>query len=356
MFEVEGHGVEPRTPKNVTLSSVVPPRVDPEVTSWSLVVNLAPAACDTGHAGFGPTGGRLRCRAVSHQDSVTLPDGLEVAYLRDGDDGPLALCLHGFPDSAFTWRHLLPELAAAGYRAVAPWLRGYAPTAVPADGHYQNGALVRDAIGLHEALGGDGDAVVIGHDWGARAANGAAAFAPERFRRVVTMAVPPAGAVAEGFLSFRQLKRSWYMFFFQHPLADIAVQLEDLSFIDRLWEDWSPGYTESADDRAGVKAALADPANLAAALGYYRATLQPDLQTPDLAAEEAAVGANPPQPHLYLHGVDDGCMGVEIAERASVHLTSPGSRAELVPGTGHFLHLEAPDVVNRHILGFLAEP
>ena len=68
---------------------------------------------------------------------VTAND-VEFAYLEAGS-GPLALCLHGFPDSAWTWRHLLPALADAGFRAVAPFLRGYAPTAVPADGRYQTG-------------------------------------------------------------------------------------------------------------------------------------------------------------------------------------------------------------------------
>ncbi|GAA3956400.1 hypothetical protein GCM10023085_43700 [Actinomadura viridis] len=89
-------------------------------------------------------------------------NGLEFGYLSAGPaDGPLALCLHGFPDSAYSWRHLLPELAAAGYHAVAPFMRGYAPTAVPADGAYQSGALAADANALHEALGGAADAVLI---------------------------------------------------------------------------------------------------------------------------------------------------------------------------------------------------
>src|SRR3954469_25253216 len=95
-------------------------------------------------------------------------NGLDFAYLEAGE-GPLALCLHGFPDSAWTWRHLLPELADAGFRAVAPFMRGYAPTAVPADGRYQTAALGLDACALHEALGGDADAVIVGHDWGAMA-------------------------------------------------------------------------------------------------------------------------------------------------------------------------------------------
>src|SRR5947209_19249834 len=102
-------------------------------------------------------------------------NGVGFEYLEDGPpDGPLALCLHGLPDTARTWRHLLPELAAAGFHAVAPWMRGYAPTEVPADGRYQTGALVADAIALHDGLGGDGRAALIGHDWGAIAAYGAA--------------------------------------------------------------------------------------------------------------------------------------------------------------------------------------
>src|SRR3954468_8554192 len=236
-------------------------------------------------------------------------NGIEFAYLACGDSGPLALCLHGFPDSAWTWRHLLPELAAAGFRAVAPWLRGYAPTGLDGEGRYQNGASVADAIALHDALGGDSSAVLIGHDWGARIATGAAVFAPERWAKLVTAAVPPSGAGAQGFLTYRQLRRSWYMFFFQNPLAEFAVSMNDLEFIDRLWDDWSPGYDASVD-LAHVKDALRDPANLSAALEYYRATLDPAAHTvPEYQPQEDAIGGTPTQPHLYLHGETDGCMG-----------------------------------------------
>ena len=286
------------------------------------------------------------------QDSVTL-DGLDVGYLACGDDGPLAVCLHGFPDSAWTWRHLLPELASAGFRAVAPWLRGYAPTGVPADGWYQSGALARDACLLHEAFGGDGTAVVISHDWGARAANGAAGVAPDRWRKVVTMAVPPAAAVATGLLTYSQVKRSWYIWFFQTFLADMVVPMDDLAFIDHLWEEWSPGYVDAAEDIAHVKDSLRDPANLAAAIGYYRSLFDPTKQTAELAKEEEAVGGLPPQPHLYLHGVDDGCMGAEIGAQSGAFLTVPGSHAEMIEDAGHFLHLEQPVLVNRLIVDFV---
>ena len=283
-------------------------------------------------------------------------NGLAFAYLAAGDaDAPLALCLHGFPDSAWTWRHLLPSLAAEGYRAVAPWLRGYAPTTVPDDGHYQSAVIGLDACALHQALGGGDDAVLIGHDWGALAAYSAVHHPDTRWRRLVAMAVPPPATLAGTFLSYDQLRRSWYMFFFQHPLAEMAVPMDELAFVDRLWADWSPGY-DAADDLPHVKDALRDPANLAAALGYYRATLSGTGldPRPEVEVLQAASNGTPPLPTLYVHGRTDGCMGAEAVEGAAAVLTHDGSRVELVDGAGHFLHLERPDVVNRLVLDFLA--
>jgi pimeloyl-ACP methyl ester carboxylesterase len=277
--------------------------------------------------------------------------GLEFGYLEAGA-GPLALCLHGFPDSAWTWRHLLPALADAGFRAVAPFMRGYAPTEVPADGRYQTAALGLDACNLPDALGGDGDAVIVGHDWGAMATYIAANHAPERWSRVVTMAVPPAGAVAGGFLSYQQLKRSWYMFFFQHGLADVVVGMGDLAFIDGLWADWSPGY-DGSEDLPHVKDCLRDPANLAAALGYYRATLGGVGVDPALDAVQNAANDVTSQPTLYLHGRTDGCMGIDVAEGARAFLTSEGSRMEVVEGAGHFLPVEKPYAVNGLVVDFV---
>jgi pimeloyl-ACP methyl ester carboxylesterase len=285
------------------------------------------------------------------QNRITA-NGIDFAYLTCGD-GPLALCLHGFPDCAWGWRHLLPALADAGYKAVAPFMRGYDPTGLAPDGVYQTGALAADACALHEALGGGADAVVIGHDWGAPAAYGAASLEPDRWSKVVGAAVPPGGALGQAFLDYDQLRRSWYMFFFQHPLSDVVVPMGDLAFIDRLWADWSPGY-DAGDDLPRVKAALRDPANLAAAIGYYRATLGDGPRSPDYDAAQSATGQMPPQPLLYLQGLDDGCIAASVSAGIEASFTTEGSRMVMVERAGHFLHIERPELVNALVLDFLS--
>jgi len=279
-------------------------------------------------------------------------NGLEFTYLEAGPaDGPLALCMHGFPDTPHTWRHLLPRLADAGFHAVAPFLRGYAPTAVPTDGRYDTGTLALDACAIHEALGGGTDAVLIGHDWGALLTYPAAAHQPERWDKVVTLAVPPPASLGFGFFDFGQLKRSWYVFLFQTPLAELAVGLEDHSFFDGLWADWSPGY-DGSWDVARVKESIGSEANLTAAIGYYRAMFAGPPDDPAAAAAQAAGESTAPQPTLYLHGTTDGTMGIEVIGPVTDHL-APGSEMVVIEGAGHFLHLEQPDLVNNHILRFL---
>lgn len=289
---------------------------------------------------------------MSHDISTSTisANGIDFTFLECGT-GPLALCLHGFPDSAHSWRHLLPELAAAGFRAVAPFTRGYAPTSVAPDGMYQTGALSADANALHDALGGGSDAVIIGHDWGAPSAYGAAASAPDRWTKVVGMAVPPGGAMGAAFIgNLTQIQRSWYMFYFQHPLSDMVVPANDFAFIDMLWRQWSPGY-DGAADAENCKACLRDPGHLAAALGYYRATIGAGPRNPDYDAIQTAGGGELPQPTLYLHGADDGCIGREVAE--SITTISPWATLRIVEGAGHFLQLEKPAEVNSLIVDWV---
>ena len=166
-------------------------------------------------------------------------------------DGRLALCLHGFPDSAHGWRRLGPLLADAGYRVVAPFMRGYAPTEIPGDGDYHVGALVSDVLELHAALGGGEDAVLVGHDWGAIASNAVAAYPNSPFRTVITMGVPPIAAISQARfgalqtakMGLTQLRMSWYIMYFQLPgLPERTLH----RVIPRLWRDWSPAGTDVA--------------------------------------------------------------------------------------------------------------
>ena len=249
-----------------------------------------------------------------------------------------------------------PALADAGYRAVAPFIRGYAPTAVPADGRYQTGALAADANALHEALGGDADAVIIGHDWGALAAYGAAVHEPDRWSRVVAMAVPPGGAMAAAFVtSLDQVQRSWYMFFFQHPLADLLVVPPTTSPSSTwLWAQWSPGY-DADGDVADVRESLADTGQRAgcARLLPRHARRRPQGSGRSTTSKRRRARCRP-QPTLYLHGRDDGCVGVEVADLAAAMTAGADQRdGRGLDDAGHFLHLERPDAVNDRILEFL---
>jgi pimeloyl-ACP methyl ester carboxylesterase len=297
--------------------------------------------------------------SVAVRSATVRANGLQFGVLEAGS-GPLALCLHGFPDSADTWRQLLPVLAGVGFHAVAPFMRGYAPTAVPADGAYHLGALVADAVALHEVLGGDENAVLIGHDWGAEAAYGAAAFAPDRWRRLVTVAIPPAALDEVLFNDYEQLKRFFYLFMFRDPagLAETVVARDDLAFLDELWRDWSPGF-QAGEHLAQVKQSLRQPPNLAAALGYYRAAGGAGLvgqaagAADRFAAEQQAIGRQAPQPTLYLHGARDGCIDVGLA-RGSERFLAPSSRMIVIDDAGHFLHLEDPAQVNDHILSWVS--
>lgn len=271
------------------------------------------------------------------------------------EDGPLALCLHGFPDTAHTWRHLGPALAARGYRVVAPFTRGYAPSDLAPDGTYQTGALVADAIALRRALGDERPALLVGHDWGALTAYGAGVHAPELWSHVVGMAVPPAPAITAALrrhplLVARQARASWYTVANQVPgLAERALP----RLVRRLWADWSPGY-DATVDLAHVDAAMDSPARRTAVLRYYRAWLQPWRRRSAYGAEERAVLGLPPLPLLYLHGAQDGCVLPAAADVAARVL--PGARVLTVPASGHFLQLEQPARVRDAVLSFLDAP
>src|SRR5215831_5012601 len=168
-------------------------------------------------------------------------NGVTFEYLEAGR-GPLVLCLHGFPDNAYTYSELLPALARAGFRGVAPFMRGYAPTTPAPDGRYQSVLLAQDAAALVAALG-VGRAFLVGHDWGATATYGAAVLAPDRIERIVTIGAAHPGAVRGALASnYERHKGIWHAYFFQMPFAEQVVAADDFAFLDRWWRDASPEF------------------------------------------------------------------------------------------------------------------
>ncbi|NKY32065.1 alpha/beta fold hydrolase [Nocardia speluncae] len=289
-----------------------------------------------------------------------LPHLAMTALAWGAPDGRLALCLHGFPDSAWTWRRLGPALADRGFRVIAPFTRGYAPTAVPADGVYHLGALAYDALAIHHAFGAPDDAVLIGHDWGALTANTIAADPGCPFRRVVSLAVPPVPGMrpqrAETARSagayLRQLRYSWYILFNQLPgVAERAID----RLVPRLWQDWSPGYP-AAEDIAHALDALPPGAHRTAALSYYRAFVRVTAKVPEPYAGPHRFWDQAPRvPMLYLHGSADTTLHPAFTAGVAEVLAPAGGAVDMVPGAGHFLHLEQPAVVAGLIGDFLTD-
>jgi pimeloyl-ACP methyl ester carboxylesterase len=187
-------------------------------------------------------------------------------------DAPLVLVLHGFPDAPPTFAPLLGELAARGFRAVAPWARGYAPSDL--EGPYDVETLANDVLALCDELAPDGEHVhLVGHDWGAVVTYTACGLAPGRFGASVALSVPHPLAFLRATTRTAQVLRSWYMFFFQLPGAERLAAARDFTLIDRLWRTWSPGYVLPAALRDEVFGCLR--ASWPAPLLYYRAMFRP---------------------------------------------------------------------------------
>jgi pimeloyl-ACP methyl ester carboxylesterase len=261
-------------------------------------------------------------------------NGLRFAYLEEGS-GPLVLLLHGFPDTPQTWDAARPALAAAGFRAVTPFMRGYAPTEIPASDAYDADTLGRDALALIDALG-ERQAIVVGHDWGATAAFSAVGLDAERVRLLVTVAIPHPAAI----LPTPALAWSW-RHFLSLPRSGAAawIRAGDLAHLDELVQRWSPAWKVPAGETDAVKAALREPGRLEAALGYYRA-LRPWLP----ASQRRKITV----PAAAFAGTDD-LVAPPVYERARSHYAT---RYEVVtmPG-GHFMHREHPEVFVEKLLG-----
>ena len=266
-------------------------------------------------------------------------------------EGPVVICLHGFPDNAGSFRHQLPALAEAGFRAISVTLRGYECASIPENGDYSVEAIASDIYAVIDQLD-QGPVHLVGHDWGAAIAYNAAAAAPHHFKSLTTMAVPHAGRFArDGLRIPRQLQMSWYMGFFNLPwVSDWVVCRRDYAFIRNLWRKWSPGWSPAPDVIESVIDTLSQPGVLSATLGYYRAALS--LSALSASADDAHYPV--PVPTLALTGERDGCIASDVFERLTVASDYPeGMRFHRIAKAGHFLHQEQPKAVNSLLIDWL---
>lgn len=230
--------------------------------------------------------------------------------------------------------------------------------AISTDDSYHVGALMDDALHVLDAAGPTGRDVVIGHDWGAMTAAGLAAMPDSPFAKSVIMSVPPFaayqpwGRVPDQLRLVaqipRQLLRSWYIMYFQLPWLP---ELSASRVVPTLWRQWSPGYDEVEDVRL-VEDAIGAPENWRAAISMYRQNFRGTKPPAEYADLHSLFMKSPVVPILYLHGDDDGCMAPDYIAWVE-RILLPGGDASVVEGAGHFLQLEQPDVVGRHIVDYI---
>ncbi len=279
-------------------------------------------------------------------------NGIDFHFLEAGS-GPLILCMHGFPDNPQTYQYLMPLLTEAGYRVVAPYQRGYAPTSPAPDGRYDAALLGLDVVALIDQLGDSKAAAVIGHDWGGFATYAAAAFAPGKIDKIISIAIAHPGALlGELGLNYNVIKGGWHAYFFQMPGAEKAVANNDFEFLEKWWRDASPEYDIPPDIMESVRATFRREGTLEAAINYYRHTFNPAGRNPELEELSAKIMAPTTVPCMAFHGTKDRPGRLETFENMD-KLYSNTLEKIIVKGTGHFMHLEKPDEVNSRILNFL---
>lgn len=277
--------------------------------------------------------------------------GLRFAALAAGD-GDLVLLLHGFPDTKASFATQLPALAAAGYRAVAPTMRGYTPEALAADGDYHAVRMAEDVLAIADAAGAR-RFHLIGHDWGATIGFAVVGMAPDRVASFAALAVPHPVRFGEAYAADpTQQARSAYILAFQSPDAEAMIAADDLAYLERLWRAWSPGWDIPAAALAEMRATFAAPGVLSAALGYYRQAF--DAASPAGQATQRALAGPFAVPTLGICGAEDGCIGADIfAAAMRAEDFTAGLAVHTIAGAGHFLHQEAPDRVNPLLIDWL---
>jgi pimeloyl-ACP methyl ester carboxylesterase len=300
---------------------------------------------------------------LTHEDVVV--NGVRLHCVTGGpSDGETVLLLHGFPEFWYSWRFQIPALVDAGYRVVAPDLRGYNTSEKPQGlDAYAIEELVGDVVGLvHEYghAGPDGSqAHVVAHDWGGAIAWALGMFHPEVIDRLVVMNAPHPAAFAREF-DLEQLRKSWYILFFQLPwLPERLTTLCDSRAIGEVFRDQPTdpeAFTEGDIER--YREAFSRPGAARAAIDYYRSYVR-DIAVPMAKATLPVVGRffdlpgenEIPVETLLLWGEQDTALGVGLS--ADLDTWVPDIEVERFPEASHWVQCDAREGVTDAVLDFL---
>ena len=258
-------------------------------------------------------------------------------FVEDEGQGTPVVLLHGFPDTSHVWRHQIPTLVGAGYRAIAPDLRGRGRSERPERvDDYALSRIVQDVAGIMDTLGVE-RAHVVGHDWGAAVAWLVASLLPQRVDRLVVLSVGHPATRARP--SLEALQKGWYRLLIQFPGSEEIFQQDDWYLMRTLLHGGGDVERYFED--------LAQPGALTAGLNWYRANLTPQqLMSP------------PPQlppvqaPTLGVFSTGDLYLTEEAMLRSAEHVAGPW-RYERIEGVSHWIPVEAPEQLNRLLLAFL---
>ncbi len=286
-------------------------------------------------------------------------DLLEIGFGEGGPQGgPVILLLHGWPDDPLTWAGVAKHLNAAGFRTVAPWLRGFGPTCFRAVETIRDGsaeAMAQDALDLMDRLGADRFAVA-GHDWGARIGYALAALVPDRLQTLVALSLPYSPKGAFPIPPFRQSRAWWYQWFMAVDRGAEAVARDPKGFARLQWETWSPpGWFDEAEFEA-TAGSFDNPDWLAITLNSYRSRWRDEPRDPrydDLRKRIAEV-ERLSVPTLMIQGDVDGTVLMESSEGKDRYFGS-GYHRVVLNGVGHFPTREAPAKVAAAILSHLKQ-
>jgi pimeloyl-ACP methyl ester carboxylesterase len=274
-------------------------------------------------------------------------------HLAECGSGPLVVLLHGFPEFWWSWRHQLVGLAEAGFRVVAPDLRGYGASDKPPRG-YDAMTLAADVAGIVRALG-ERDAVIVGHDWGGHLGWTVAALHPAVVRRLAVLSIPhPARWLPAVARDAAQRRASRYILSFQLPwLPERRLVADDAGYVAELLAEWGgPGFPDPETERRCREAmqVLYVPNR---AMEYYRWAVRSAVRS-DGRRFRAGLRRGIDVPTLQLHGALDSCVLPRTA-RASARYVHNTYEWRLLDGVGHFPHQEAPELVTAELVRWSRE-